>query len=122
MNKIAFLALALTIAFNVFANIILKREMLAVKLSDRDLAALVVSIAKNPYVLLGIASFGIAFLFYCIALSAMDLSLVYPLMSGACFILVLLASVFLFGETINFFRFVGIVSILFGVIIISFSG
>ncbi len=58
-------------------------------------------------------------MFMSAALSRVDLSVAYPVMSGLVFLLVLGVSAFFFSETITFMRLMGVLLILSGVFAIS---
>lgn len=123
IQKIWILFLILAILFNAFANIVIKVGMIEQKtIFDKGVISALITIISNPYAIAGIFSFGIAFILYSGVLSTMDLSVAYPIMTGTGFLIVLIASIFLFKETVTIFRLLGIISIIGGITLISLKG
>jgi multidrug transporter EmrE-like cation transporter len=122
-DRIGLIILTAAIACNAGANVLIKVGMKDQKgLFAGGALRAFLNILTNPWAAAGIASFGIAFVLYSAVLSRLDLSVAYPIMTGAGFVLVLLASILLFREPLNLFRLVGIGSIFFGVALISLKG
>ncbi|WFA16426.1 hypothetical protein ERY13_03030 [Paenibacillus mucilaginosus] len=67
----------------------------------------------SPYILSGLALYGVATALWFVVLSRMNLSVAYPLQSLA-YVLGLLAAYFVFGEVITVSKWVGVAAILFG--------
>ncbi|MDN5319254.1 MAG: hypothetical protein PWR00_1217 [Thermovirga sp.] len=88
-------------------------------LLNRTFWGVVFRIVTNPWAIGGIICFGISFMFMSAALTKVDLSVAYPFMSGLVYVLVLMASVFLFSEQLTWLRVVGIFLILSGVFALS---
>jgi len=123
LDKLGLIVLCGAIFFNAMANVLIKVGMLnKVDLFDQGLFSAMIKILTNPFAFVGITSFGIAFVLYSGVLSKLDLSIAYPIMTGSGFLLVLLASIFLFREQINIYRCIGIVCIIFGISMISLKG
>jgi multidrug transporter EmrE-like cation transporter len=80
----------------------------------------IVSMYTNPYVLLGLAFYGLSAITWIYSISKVQLSIAYPMVSLG-YIIVFTLSYFLFGESVNFLRLVGLIVIVIGVIIISRS-
>lgn len=79
-------------------------------------------IMTNPWAIGGVALFGVSFVFMSGALSRVDLSVAYPLMSGIVFLLVLSVSVLVFGESLGLTKILGVGAILSGIMILSLGG
>ena len=123
MDKTGIFFIIWAIIFNALGNILIKTGMINQEnLFKQGSIKAFFLIITNPFAFLGIASFGIAFVLYGGVLSKLDLSIAYPIMTGMGFLLVLLAAIFFFQESINLFRVLGIVAILFGVTVISIKG
>ena len=75
------------------------------------------SMIMNPYVVLGLAMYGLSTLCWLIALSRKDLSYVYPF-TILTFIIVLLTSKFLFNEELPVLRIIGTLIVIFGILVI----
>ena len=75
------------------------------------------SMIMNPYVILGLVMYGLGTFCWLIALSRRDLSYVYPFIA-LTFIIVLLASKFLFNEDLPMLRIFGTLIVVFGILVI----
>ena len=112
-----------SVFLGVIGQLLLKRGMVAMgplSLSDGNIISLVWSIFTNPWVFAGLALYVSGTLFWLIALSRADLSLVYPF-ATLSMVLIILSSHFIFGETISTLRWVGIITIASGVLIVARS-
>ena len=76
-----------------------------------------ITIFLNPYILSGLAMYGLGTVFWLIALSKRDLSFVYPFMA-LTFIIVLILSAFILNESIGIYRIIGTFVIILGLILI----
>ena len=74
----------------------------------------------QPYVFIGIICFGVSSIFWLVVLSRIDLSLAYPLVSIA-YIAVAIFSYYVFKENVSLLRWIGIITICLGVLLISRS-
>lgn len=72
----------------------------------------------NPYLLMGLSSYGLSSLFWIIVLKEQDLSFVYPLIASNYILVVLLAKV-IHHETVSPTRWLGAAIIALGVVVIS---
>lgn len=75
------------------------------------------TVFSNPFVLAGLAMYGLGTIFWLIALSKKDLSYVYPFIA-LTFIIVLTLSKLLFNEEIGTYRLIGSGIILLGLMLI----
>lgn len=76
------------------------------------------AIARNYYILVGLVLFGTSFLLWVKVLTRNDLSYVYPMVSLS-YIIILLASKFLFNEPFTTNKIIGVAAIIGGVFIIN---
>ena len=76
---------------------------------------------SQPYVLLGLAIYGIGTAMWILAVSKHDISYVYPL-SALNYVLVTLGGRFLFSESIPAKRWAGVVVVVVGVALMQSSG
>lgn len=76
------------------------------------------SIFKNFYIWIGLTLFGLSFLLWVMILTKNDLSYVYPMVSIS-YIVIILASKFLFNEPFTLNKIIGIIAIISGVFIIN---
>lgn len=79
------------------------------------------SLVGSAWLWLGVTLFGVALIFYLAVLQRMQLSVAYPIMTGTGFMLVTIASVFLFNETITWTKVFGSGVILIGAILLTRS-
>lgn len=114
-------ALAVAIIFNSAANVLIKNGMRNTDLSSNGVLAGIVRIFTNFYVIIGGLSFGIALVLYSIVLSKMELSVAYPIMTGSGFIIVLLCSIFIFGEPLLLSRTFGMLLIVVGIALVAWK-
>ncbi len=82
--------------------------------------SLITMITRSPLVLLGLVLYGVGALAWIAVLSRMDLSLAYPFLA-LNFVLVTLSSRFLLGETVPMMRWMGILVICAGIILVARS-
>jgi multidrug transporter EmrE-like cation transporter len=81
---------------------------------------LVLSIFSNPWILLAIPLYAGGFIIWLIILSKFNLSFAYPFLALS-FVMVPLLSLLILGEYISLLRWVGILVIFSGIVIIGFS-
>ncbi len=120
MDRLGMVLVALSAVFNASASSMMKigfghqQDLL-----DEGFLQAAWRIVSNPWAAIGVICFGVSFMFMSAALSRVDLSVAYPVMSGLVFLLVLGVSAFFFSETITFMRLMGVLLILSGVFAIS---
>ena len=78
----------------------------------------ILSIMLNPYIILGIALYGLATLLWLYILSKEELSLVYPLQS-ITYVLGTLLAIFVFGENVSLLRWIGVATIIVGATLVA---
>ncbi|KAF0135058.1 MAG: hypothetical protein FD145_196 [Candidatus Saganbacteria bacterium] len=74
----------------------------------------------NPWVFSGLVAFAFSSIFWLAVLSRLQLSLAYPMVSIA-YVVVTFASIIFFKEQVALIRWVGVLVICFGVVLISRS-
>lgn len=119
----SYILLGIAIITTVLSQLLFKQGMTTlggINFSFTNIASLAVNVLKNPYLLSGLFFYGISFLLWLLVLSKLKLSLVYPITS-INFVLVIIASYFLFGEKLSIFQYSGILIIIAGVIILAKS-
>lgn len=80
-------------------------------------AKLILSILTNKYIIIGIALYGLSVVLWLAAMSTLDVSYMYPLLSLAYVVVAFFAVVFL-GEVITLPRWIGIALVMIGCILI----
>jgi len=79
------------------------------------------SIITNWPIIIGIILYGTAAVLLIIALSAGEVSVLYPIIATS-YIWVSLLSMYFFGEVINLYKWIGMIFIFFGVIMVAKGG
>ena len=110
------------VTFTVYGQLILKWRMntqppLPDSLFDK-FVYLTKLIILDPFILSGFVSAFLASLFWMAAMTKFQLSFAYPFMSSA-FVIVLIFSVLLFGETLNLYKLLGTVLVVLGIVVLS---
>ncbi len=85
-----------------------------------DVGLLLWRIVTSPPILAGFGLYAVASVLWIVVLSRAPLSLAYPMLSLG-YVIVLLASAYVFGETIPVVRVAGILAIVAGLILVSSS-
>lgn len=113
-----FLIIALTL--NASANILMKIGAAKLPLKGEvTTIALAQSVATNTHLIIGVVLFAINVIFYVLALSKLNLSLAYPLMTSGGFLIITLFTFFYLKEPISPTHIAGLVLILLGIILVS---
>ena len=118
-----FILVIVPILIGTFGQLFLKKGMIQVggfALRNTNMLHKFIEIFMNPWVLLGFFFYFLSSLLWLIALSRIQLSIAYPMLSLG-YILILVASWFLFNEPVTMIRFLGVIVICFGVFLISRS-
>jgi multidrug transporter EmrE-like cation transporter len=115
--------LGLAILSNAAANVLIKMGMASrgEAILEGLLPALF-AIAFNPVVVAGFFFFALTFVLYSVALSSLDLSYAYPLMTGGALLLIFALSAVLLGEYLSVLRFGGMLLIMGGITVVSLKG
>lgn len=116
--KIPAFALLLTaLFFNAMANILMKAGAGRI---EQGAAApqMLLSLLKNLPLLGGVVSFALALLFYSLSLSKLELSLCYPVMTGGGLLIITIASVVVYNESMTLDKLAGIALIFIGTLIV----
>lgn len=120
MNK--YIPLILTgVLLNAAAQIVLKQGMRTIGTFAFTLDNLVpigLRVGLNPFVLLGIAFYGISVIVWLMVLSRVDVSYAYPMLSVGYIVAALAGRIF-FGEPVDLTRWAGIITICIGVWLIT---
>ena len=117
-----YLPLILTgVLLNAFAQIVLKQGMRTIgtfAFSMENIIPIGIKVAFNPYVLLGLGCYGLSVVVWLMVLSRVDVSYAYPMLSVG-YIVAALAGKLFFDEPVDMIRWAGIVTICFGVWLIT---
>ena len=111
------------VALNVCGHVFLKLGMNQVgQFGTRPLFDFALSAILNPYVLLGLAGYVSSVAGYIVVLSRTQLSIAYPILMSSGYGLVVLISFLWLKEPFTPVKWIGIVLILAGVVIIGTKG
>lgn len=116
-----YIILSVSILLAVAGQLLMKKGMIVFgTFPVSKLLQNIIPMFMNPYVFFGFACFGLSSIFWLVVLSRFPISLVYPMVSVA-YVLVAFASLIFFKEQVTMLRWLGIATIIAGVIIISRS-
>lgn len=116
--------LLISVTFNVTANILLKKGVLAFGGLSGQKAHITTELLKaavTPYLWIGLALYGLSFLIWLRVLSFNDLSRAYPIFAATVFLFTSLGSLIFLKENISLMRVLGIVIILSGIYVVARS-
>lgn len=116
--------LVVSVIFNVVANILLKKGVVSFGGISPESSKLISGLTKaafNPYIIFGLALYGLSFLIWLRVLSFNDLSKSYPIFATCVFILTTIGSVAFLSEHVSMLRVLGIAIMLLGIFIVSRS-
>ena len=119
-----FQLLSVSVAFNVTANILLKKGVLAFGGISGQKAHIIPELLKaavTPYLWLGLALYGLSFLIWLRVLSFNDLSRAYPIFAAVVFLFTTIGSLLFLKENISLLRVLGIVIIISGIYVVAHS-
>jgi multidrug transporter EmrE-like cation transporter len=108
-------ALIVALTANAAANLLIRAGMRGRGDELGDVGSALRGIVLNPLVLAGVALFAVNVLSYAYVLSRIPLSIAYPIMTSAGFLIVVTASSIFFHETLDAVQIAGAVVILIGV-------
>ena len=121
--NVAIIYILVAVVTSAVGQILLKKGMTGMgplTLSPNQVVSIIMRIATNPYVVIGLLIYVCGTLFWLVALSRVELSFAYPFASLS-YIVMLVASWQLFKEDISLIRVIGTVVVGIGVLIISRS-
>jgi len=111
-----------TVLFTVTSQLLIKWKM-STKYMDLPelISAKIIFFIKvliDPFILLAIFFILLSGVFWMIAMTKFELSGVYPMVVAGLMLLTSISSTVLFSETINYYKVIGIIVILIGVLIL----
>lgn len=119
----SFVQLLITsVILNVTGNFLLKKGVLVIGGVSGERAKLVSELTKaalSPFIIFGLALYGLSFLIWLRVLTISDLSKSYPIFATIVFLLTTAGSMILFKENVSAMRFLGIVIMLAGIFIVA---
>lgn len=121
MTLVSFLLVITGVLLNAAAQLLLKagvERVGVIKLQFGTIVAAGWKLAFEPHILGGLACYVVSVVVWILALSRVNVSIAYPVLSLG-YVVVAIASWFLFGETLNAPRIAGIVVIIAGVYLVT---
>jgi multidrug transporter EmrE-like cation transporter len=119
----SFFQLLLTsVVFNVTANILLKKGVLAIGGISGQKAKLISELTKaalSPFIIFGLILYGFSFIIWLRVLTFNDLSRAYPIFATIVFMLTTLGSIIFLKENVSVFRILGMIIMLVGIYIVA---
>jgi multidrug transporter EmrE-like cation transporter len=110
------LSLAAAVILNATANILIKVGMMRMgSIDGLRVPEIIAKMALNYVLWLGCLSFAVALVAYSYALSKINLSVAYPIMTSLGYAIVILASILFLRETLSAMKVIGILFIIAGV-------
>ncbi|AJC74643.1 hypothetical protein AJ81_01905 [Pseudothermotoga hypogea DSM 11164 = NBRC 106472] len=114
----SFLVLLMALTANALANVFVKVAAVSLVRSE-NIAHFFLNSMKNLYTWLALFCFAVAFVLYALSLTRLKLSVAYPIMTSAGFVLVSLFSHFLFKESVTVTKIIGMIVIVAGIWLVS---
>ena len=81
-----------------------------------------VNLNINLYVVFGVFTYIFSFMLYLFLVSRFNLAFLYPIAAGIIYSLILLATIFIFGERLNTMAIVGGIFIITGILLLNLAG
>jgi multidrug transporter EmrE-like cation transporter len=123
MNALSFGLVLLGVLLNAAAQLLLKAGTNAIgqfEFSAANLAPIGWKVATQPHILGGLSCYAVSVVVWIMALSRVEVSIAYPMLSVG-YVVNALAAYLLFGEAVGLQRLVGIGIIIVGVCIVARS-
>ena len=118
-----FVQLFTSILLAITAQLLMKSGIMrigGIDFSKGGIPTQLVRLITCPHIIIGFAIFAASMIFYLAAISRLDISMAYPMVS-VNYVLVMIFSKIFFHEKINIYRLAGVFLIVSGVILISRS-
>ncbi|MEQ5872680.1 EamA family transporter [Sagittula sp. NFXS13] len=121
MSIAAFLLIFVSVSLSALGQTFFKRGVSVVRFAeDSGALAKVVSMLMSPWVLAGLAVYGLGTVLWLFALKKIDLSLAYPFVAMS-FVMVAGAGVLVLGETLTLAKALGLTLIVSGLVVMAFG-
>lgn len=111
------LLLLFAMIFNIGAQYFLKQSVVGIRFDGFNIS-LISKFLANYNVWIGVIMYGASFVFYILALSRGELSRISPVSQALTTVGVVLLSVLFFNEVITITKFIGLILLIIGTIII----
>ncbi|MBI4975656.1 hypothetical protein HZC20_03180 [Candidatus Peregrinibacteria bacterium] len=117
-----YVLLIMAIVLNASANILTKigASKLGI-LKNLPIVSSTIKFLTNYYLLGGLILFALNIVFYILALSKINLSIAYPVMTSGGFLIISLFSIFYLKESLTSLQILGIILIAIGITLIAYN-
>ncbi|MBX9962440.1 MAG: 4-amino-4-deoxy-L-arabinose transferase [Burkholderiales bacterium] len=123
MTLLSFALVLTGVLLNAAAQLLLKAGTNAIghfEYSAANVVPIGLKVAQQPHILGGLACYAISVVVWILALSRVEVSIAYPMLSLG-YVVNAAAAYFLFGEDVNAMRMAGIFVIIVGVVLVAKS-
>jgi multidrug transporter EmrE-like cation transporter len=123
MSFISFMLVLAGVLLNAAAQLLLKAGTNAIgtfAFSADNLVPVGIRVASNPFIVSGLGCYGVSVVVWIMALSRVEVSLAYPMLSIG-YVVNAVAAWYLFGEALSAQRMIGIGTIIVGVFLVARS-
>jgi drug/metabolite transporter (DMT)-like permease len=110
--------IVITTIIGSFGSLFLKKGSANFHLHFHKGLGIIIDIIKNYFIIIGIILYLISAMFFLYLLRTEELSMLYP-MTSLSYVFVTILSYYILKEKINFYKTLGIVSIIFGVVLVT---
>ena len=123
MNLISFLLILSGVVLNAGAQLLLKAgtNSLGILIFNREaILSTLLRVALEPFIVVGLAVYILSFVIWIAALSKVDVSIAYPMLSIG-YLINAVAAWYFFGEVVSHQKIAGLVTIMLGVYLVARS-
>jgi multidrug transporter EmrE-like cation transporter len=123
MTLLSFALVLTGVLLNAAAQLLLKAGTNAIghfEYSAANVVPIGIKVAQQPHILGGLACYAVSVVVWILALSRVEVSIAYPMLSLG-YVVNAAAAYFLFGEDVNAMRMAGIFVIIVGVVLVARS-
>jgi multidrug transporter EmrE-like cation transporter len=123
MTLLSFALVLTGVLLNAAAQLLLKAGTNAIghfEYSAANVVPIGLKVAQQPHILGGLACYAVSVVVWILALSRVEVSIAYPMLSLG-YVVNAAAAYFLFGEDVNAMRMAGIFVIIVGVVLVARS-
>lgn len=116
-----YLFLILALLLNTSANILMKIS--ANKINTIEISHpkdVIIAIIKLPTLIIAVILFALNILFYILALTKINISIAYPIMTSVGFLIISIFSTFYLKESLTLLQIIGIILIAIGITLIAY--
>ena len=123
MKNFQYTSVLVSILIGSLAQILLKQGTKYIgplAFSFENIGSLLLRIFSQPLVVLGLALYGVSFVIWIFAISKLEISVAYPMLSVG-FIVNAVAAYYLLGESMSLYKLLGIFFIILGTFLITYK-